>query len=397
MNTNINSAEKSRIGKYINQVLPKIGTYQAFTPFTFPLEGGFTISPKLYKKHENAIRLIGKLDGISKLLPDKDFFLLMFIKKDATYSSQIEGTRATFQDAIAVDVTDDKSKLNPDVDDILHYIKAVNYSIDRVKELPPSLRLLKEIHKILMQGARSTHHAYPGEFRSSQNWIGARLLKDATFVPPAVSDMRKSLGDLENFIHADDTYLTLFKAGLIHAQFETIHPFADGNGRTGRMLIALYLHFTGILDLPVLYLSSFFNKYKQLYYDNLTKYHDNENGIEAWLDFFIDGVIEVAESSIDTCDKIIKVRERDLAKTQTLGVATASTTFKVVQELFKQPIVGIAEVAEWTGYTNPGAYKMIDRLIDLKILEPLGESKYGQKYVYADYYELFDEDFAEKR
>ena len=184
---------KPKIGRYIAQ---KEG-FKSFTPFDFPPKGGFVITPKLYKKNEEAIRLVGKLDGITRLLPDKDFFLLMFTKKDAAYSSQIEGTKATLQDAVAAPVTEEKSRLHPDVDDIVHYVEAVDYGMERAKTFPISLRLIREIHQKLMVDARSTQHAYPGEFRRSQNWIGGKTPMDASFVPPAVTDMHASLNDLE--------------------------------------------------------------------------------------------------------------------------------------------------------------------------------------------------------
>lgn len=386
-----------------NKKIYSIGTYRpekdglkTFLPNSFP--GDFEFSGKLYKKQSEASHYLGKLDGITKLLPDKDFFLLMFIKKDATYSSQIEGTQATFQDAVAVGAASEYGAVDgSDVHDIVYYIKAVNYAMERIVDFPLSLRLIKEIHEKLMKGARSTQHAYPGEFRNSQNWIGARLPKDASFIPPNVSDMRKSLDELEKFIHAKDDFPALIKAGLLHAQFETIHPFTDGNGRTGRMLITLYLHKVGLLELPVLYLSSYFKKYQKLYYAKLANYHDEESDIEGWLSFFLDGVVDTAQSSIETCEKIIALREKDHAKIQTLGVKTASKTFEVLQQLYKQPIVGIADIEKWTSYTQPGAYKMIQRLIDLDILEPLGDVKYGQKYVYTKYYKIFDSDFVNKK
>jgi len=227
---------KTQIGRFVSQK----GGFKAFTPYPFPPNGGFRIDSKLYKKHEQAIRLVGKLDGITRRLPDKNFFLLMFVKKDAAYSSQIEGTQATFQDAVAAPVTEEKSRLKPDVDDITHYIEAINYAVGRIDHMPLSLRLIKELHEKLMAGARATQFAYPGEFRRGQNWIGGKALADATFIPPAVPDMHDALSDLEKFMHAGDDYPDLIKAGLIHAQFETIHPFADGNGRTGRMMVTIY-------------------------------------------------------------------------------------------------------------------------------------------------------------
>jgi Fic family protein len=385
----MNDVNKKQIGRLVQQ---KQG-YQAFTPFDFPPKGGFDISPKLYKKHENAIRLVGKLDGITRLLPDKDFFLLMFVKKDAAYSSQIEGTKATLQDAVAAPVTEEKFRLSPDVDDIVHYVNAVNYGIERTKTLPISLRMIKEIHQLLMTNARSTQHAYPGEFRHTQNWIGGKTTAEASFVPPAPDDMQMSLAQLEKFIHSEDNYPSLIKAGLIHAQFETIHPFCDGNGRTGRMLIALYIHYEKLLELPVLYLSSFFKKYQKIYYQKLQDYHDEDAQIDAWLEFFLDGIAEIAESSIETCTKITALRDCDYAKMQKLGKKSADSTLEIVRKLYGQPIIGVAEIMKWTGFTAPGAYKVIDRLKYLKILEPLGTMEYGQKYIYADYYEIFDDTF----
>lgn len=381
------------IGRYVKQG----GGYKAFTPFPFPPEELLTVSPSLYKTHEEAIRLIGKLDGITRLLPDKDFFLLMFVKKDATFSSQIEGTQATMQDAVVAPVLDRSLSLPPDVDDILHYINAVNYGTELIKKLPLSWRFICELHAKLMHSARASQHAYPGEFRKTQNWIGGKSPADATFVPPAPVDMNKALDDLEKFIHAKDNYPRLIKAGLLHAQFETIHPFVDGNGRTGRMLITLFLHYAGLLELPVLYLSSYFKKHQKLYYQKLNNYHDEESDVEGWLNFFLEGIIEVASSSVETCGKITELRVKDLERVQELGAQVASTTSKIIRHLFGQPVVGVAEIVKWSGYSRQGAYNMIERLVKLKILEPFGDSKYDQKYIYARYYELFDEDFAKKR
>lgn len=389
----MNDINKTKIGRYVAQK----GGYKSFTPFDFPPKEGFTISPRLHKKHEEAIRLVGKLDGITRLLPDKNFFLLMFIKKDAAYSSQIEGTKATLQDAVAAPVTEEKSRLHPDVDDIVHYVEAINYGIERTKTLPISLRLIREIHEKLMIGARATQHAYPGEFRRSQNWIGGKTPQDASFVPPAPDDMNKSLDDLEKFIHAEDEYPSLVKAGLLHAQFETIHPFTDGNGRTGRMLVAMYIHHARLLELPILYLSNYFKKYQKLYYQKLQGYHDEDADIDAWLEFFLEGVAEIADSSIETCAKITALRDRDFAKMQKLGKKSAESTLETARKLFNQPIVGIAEITKWTGFSPQGAYNMIKRLKDLKILELLGSAEYGQKYIYADYYEIFDDEFRDSR
>jgi len=248
-----------------------------------------------------------------------------------------------------------------------------------------------------MTKARSTQHAYPGEFRRSQNWIGGKTPTDASFVPPAPLDMQKSLDNLEKFVHTTDEYPSLVKTGLIHAQFETIHPFTDGNGRTGRMLIAMYIHHAGLLELPVLYLSSYFKRYQKLYYQKLQDYHDENAQVDAWLEFFLEGVAEIANSSIETCAKITVLRDSDFAKMQKLGKKSAESTLEIIRKLFGQPIVGVAEIMKWTSFSPQGAYNVIKRLENLKILEPLGDAVYGQKYIYADYYEIFDDAFREAR
>ena len=208
---------------------------------------------------------------------------------------------------------------------------------------------------------------------------------------------RNSLDDLERFIHAKDDLPSLVKAGLLHAQFETIHPFTDGNGRTGRMLIAMYMHHARLLELPILYLSSYFKKHQKLYYQKLQEYHDEDANITGWLEFFLEGVAEIADSSIETCARITVLRDKDFAKMQKLGKKSAESTLEIVRKLFSQPIVGVAEIMKWTGFTAPGAYNVIERLKDLKILEPLGDANYGQKYIYADYYEIFDDSFRDER
>lgn len=380
-----------KIGRYIRQK----GGYSAFQPSPFPPQGLSTFSPRLHLLHEDAARLVGKLDGISRLLPDKEYFLRMFIQKDAALSSQIEGTQATLQDAVVAPVVETRANLPADVDDILHYIDAVHFSATLKDTLPFSWRFIRQIHGRMMSGARSTQHAYPGEFRTTQNWIGGRSPLDATFIPPAVPDMLNALHDLEKFIYAEDEFPRLFKAGLIHAQFETIHPFVDGNGRTGRILIALYLCFAGLLELPVLYLSAYFKKYQKMYYQKLEMYHSEKGEIESWLTFFLEGVIETAQSSIETCAAITDIRDRDFGKVQQLGARSAPAALTVVRQLFSQPIIGVAEIVKWTGYSRAGSHKFIKTLIDLGVLVPLGSAKYGQKYVYSDYYALFDDSFRQ--
>lgn len=376
-----------------------IGTYRqqpqgfkAFIPNDFPPTPSLIFSRLINTKHTEAIRLIGKLDGITQLLPDKDYFLEMFVRKDASSSSQIEGTKATMMDAIEAANLERSSNLPADVDDILHYIEALNYGMERAKDFPFTLRFIRELHEKLMTGARTTHNPFPGAFRHSQNWIGGTRPDNARFVPPPVTEMNTALHQYEKFIHAEDDYLPLIKAALLHAQFETIHPFADGNGRTGRMIVTMFLWHQKLLEMPVLYLSSYLKKHQDTYYERLHGYHSEEDRIAAWVEFFLDGMIEIANSAIQTCQSITELRERDMRKVQQLGKASAPTTLKVLRNLYKLPTVGIADIVQWTEYTRPGAYRVIERLVDMGILHPTKDSdSYGQKYTYKDYVNLFQD------
>jgi Fic family protein len=375
----------------IGQLKEQKEGFKAFVPTLFPPEGGFEFDSKIIKKSDEATRLLGKLDGITKLLPDVDFFLSMYLRKDAASSSQIEGTMATMIDAIEAEVQP-SANIPEDVDDILHYIKALSYGMKRVQEdnFPMTLRFVRELHKQLMNKARATHYSDPGEFRKSQNWIGGTRPDNARFVPPPVEEMHAALNDLEKFMHSNDDILTLTKAALIHAQFETIHPFLDGNGRTGRMLIAFYLWKENYLEKPVLFLSSYFKKHQKVYYERLFGYHFGE--VSAWVDFFLDGVIEIAGEAIDIVGKITTLREKDILKIQTLGKRSSESATLVLPKLYEQPIVNVATVQKWTGFSRVGAQSVINRFIEMGILTPKDrDKKYGQSYIYKKYTDIFAE------
>lgn len=365
--------------------------FKSFVPAPFPPKGGFDFEPSILKKNLEATRLLGKLDGITELLPDEDFFLLMYLRKDAASSSQIEGTMATMVDAIEAEMQV-KTNIPRDVDDILHYIKALNYGMKRVEEdnFPITLRFMRELHKELMKEARATHFSDPGEFRRTQNWIGGTNLENARYVPPSVSDMDKALSNLEKFIHTDDDVPSVIKAGLIHSQFETIHPFLDGNGRTGRMIITFYLWKEGFLEKPVLFLSSFFKKHQKTYYEKLENYHYGE--VSGWIDFFLDGVIEISKEAIDIVEKITALRGKDMAKVQMLGKRASESAMMVLPRLYGQPIVNVKVIQQWTGFnTRAGAQTLIDRFIKIGILSPKDkDKKYGQSYVYGEYLDIFN-------
>jgi len=376
------------IGRNIKQ---KEG-FDAFVPNPFPPKDGFFFDSAILKKNDHATRLLGKLDGITKLLPNANYFLLMYLRKDAASSSQIEGTQATMIDAIEAGAYVNTSR-HKDVDDIIHYIQALEYGMKRLGEgdFPLSLRFIRELHQVLMDKARASYFPDPGEFRKSQNWIAGTRPENARFVPPPVLEMHNALNDLEKFIHSQDSTLTLIKAALLHSQFETIHPFLDGNGRTGRMLITFYLWQEGFLEKPVLFLSSFFKKHQELYYERLSDYHAGK--VSRWVEFFLDGVIEISNEAIETVSKITDLRERDMAKIQSLDKRSSESAVSFLPKLYAQPIVNVALVRKWTGFTRAGAQKIVNRFVEMEILVPRGgeDKKYGQSYIYKTYVDIFND------
>lgn len=361
--------------------------YQSFIPEKFPSEGLLIFPQEILVKSARAEWLVGKLDGIAHTLPDANFFLSMYVIKDATHSAQIEGTRASLLDAL--EMSAGVNVKDTDADDILHYIDTLNYGIRRLNNLPISLRFLRELHRELMTGDRATHYADPGEFRKTQNWIGGTSPENASFVPPPVAVMHEALYDLEQFMQKKDM-LPVLQAGLIHAQFETIHPFLDGNGRTGRLLVTLFLYERALLEKPLLFLSSYFKKHRQLYYDKLNAYHNNRPW--EWLNFYLDGVIETATQSIETSKKIAVLCENDLLKIQALGKREAGSGVTFLQSLFKNPVTNVSITMNQMQFSRPGAQKLIDRFVELGILKQLDESvRYGRTYIYDRYIQIFND------
>lgn len=373
-----------KIGRLVQQPTG----YKAFIPDKFPPEKLIILKPKTQQLHAKAVLTLGKLDGITQLLPDLDFFILMYITKEATRSSEIEGTRATIVDVIKSEA-EIEHRLPKDVERIIHYINAMEYGLKRLETLPLSLRFIREIHKVLIEGTADAPGKTPGEFRTSQNWIGGGSPNTARFVPPPPHEMLRSLDELEKFLYTENFYTPLVKAALAHAQFETIHPFLDGNGRTGRLLTTFYLCKLGILERPVLYLSEYFLKNRQAYYDALEKYHSEKGEVATWLDFFLDGVAIIAEEAIETSKRINTIRGRDTAKIQTLG-RRAKTGMLVLENLYKLPIVSVRKIEEWTGLSRPQANELVKKLIDVGILVQIDKAvEYGREFWYVDYLSLF--------
>src|SRR3989337_3516744 len=292
-----------KIGKLVQQPTG----YKAFIPDKFPPEEQIILSNKTQQLHAKAVLMLGKLDGITQLLPDLDFFIFMYIRKEAAWSSEIEGTRATIIDVIKSEAQIE-SRFPQDVERIVHYIRAMEYGLKRLETLPLSLRFIREIHKVLIEKTIDAPGKTPGEFRTSHNWIGGGSPRTAAFVPPTPSEVHRCVSDLEKFLYSKDGYPPLIKAALVHAQFETIHPFLDGNGRTGRLLTTFYLCTLGILERPVLYLSEYFLNNQRAYYDSLQTYHQENADVSGWLDFFLDGVAIIATEAIETSKKITILR-----------------------------------------------------------------------------------------
>ncbi len=373
-----------RIGTFVQQ--PK--GFKAFVPDPFPPKVGFTFSPLTQSLHAKAALMLGKLDGITQLLPDLDFFIFMYVRKEAALSSEIEGTQATMSDAIRAEVEMTKD-LPTDVERILKYIEAMNQGLKRLESLPLSLRLIREVHKTLLEGTMDAPGKTPGEFRTSQNWIGGASPTTARFVPPPVDEMKSSLSDLEKFLHDSSELVPLIKTALAHAQFETIHPFLDGNGRVGRLLITFYLCQQESLERPVLYLSAFFKKHRQAYFDLLEAYHDRGE-VEPWVNFFLEGVATVAEQAIKTSRAINALRERDMAAVHGLGGSRSKNGMVLLKKLYELPIMNVRKVEEWTGLSRPAAGALVKEFVRIGILEQRNrKTKYGRDFEYKKYLLLF--------
>ncbi|WP_088390343.1 Fic family protein [Flavobacterium davisii] len=282
---------------------------------------------------------------------------------------------------------DIREEKRDDWEEVQNYISALNSAITKLEKLPFSSRLLKETHQILLQGVRGKHKL-PGEFRTSQNWIGGASINDASFIPPNHTLVNDYMSDLEKFAHNDDYYFPeLLKIALIHYQFETIHPFLDGNGRVGRLMITLYLVEKGILKKPILYLSDFFEKNRTLYYDNLTKVRD-KNDIIQWFKFFLVGIIETAKKGISTFDSILKLQKEVDLKIQKLG-SRANKANTLLNYLYQHPMIEAQKAREITGLSSPSVYKLLEELENLQIIKEITGSKRGKLYLFKDYTQLF--------
>lgn len=360
--------------------------YEEFIPDDFPFDISDVVDDKMNEKLYKAQHLVSRLSGITEYLPDVDLFIQSYILKDAESSSQIEGTKATISDVLESKITNNEIK---DSDDITFYIKTVNHGMKTLNNpLPLSLRFIRDLHKVLMHGARSTHHSYPGEFKKSVNWLGGTTPQNAAFVPPTPENLDKALKDFELFLHASNIN-PIIQLALAHAQFETIHPFSDGNGRIGRLIIIFLLMDKGILDKPALYLSTYFKKHQQLYYQKLNQYQ-TQGAVYEWLDFFIDGVIETAEQAINITKEITDLRERHMRILQSFGKANADKAIKTLQYLFSNPFITSNEMVKLCNYTKKGGLGMLEKLREKGIIELFrkGEGQSPSVYYYKEYIKI---------
>lgn len=367
-------------GTYINQ-----GTYKSFQPNKINIPWKIE-DMEVLSLLSQADRQLGRLDMYSEYIPNIDLFISMHVLKEATQSSKIEGTKTNIEEAL-LDREDISEEKRDDWEEVQNYITALNEAISSLKELPFSSRLIKQTHKTLLSGVRGKHKL-PGDFRTSQNWIGGASISDATFVPPVHSSLDEYMGDLEKFAHNQEFFFPeLLKIALIHYQFETIHPFLDGNGRVGRLMITLYLVEKGILKMPVLYLSDFFERNRMLYYDNLMRVRE-KNDILQWFKFFLVGVIETAKNGIFTFDKILKLQKDVENKVRKLK-SRANNANIVVRHLYQHPILDAQKTKDLTGLSSPSVYKLLEQLENLDILQEMTGAKRGKVFFFQDYINLF--------
>ena len=378
---------KTKMEKFISGIYINQGYYKSFQP-NFINRDWELNSMEIISLLSKADRQLGRLDMYSEYV-NIDLFIRMHIAKEATQSSKIEGTQTKMEEAFLKKEEIAKEKRD-DWEEVQNYIQAMNEAVKLLHTLPFSSRLIKETHKILLQGVRGKHKL-PGKFRVSQNWIGGATITDAVFIPPVHNSIGELMSDLEYFANNELNHIPdLLKIAIIHYQFETIHPFLDGNGRVGRLLITLYLVNKGILKQPILYLSDFFEKNRMLYYDNLMRIRTH-NDITQWLKFFLTGVIETAKKGVTTFDAIMQLQKNMELKIESLGNRSGDAK-KVVDYLYTQPVVEVNRVEEIIQKSNVTAYKLLDSLEKLEILKEVSGAQRNKLYVFNEYLDLFNLD-----
>lgn len=374
----------NRSGIYVNNLSGAL-KYQSFKPVSLPPIPAILVDQDMSTLLKKAYQILGKLNGVSSLLPNKDLFISMYVRKEALLSSQIEGTQATLDDIFDPNIA---MNINADIEEVLNYLSALRRVEELIEILPVSIRFLKEVHKVLLSGRRGEER-YPGELRSSQNWLGPRgsTLRNAAFIPPNVRDMNQALGDLEKYINQEDEQDQLIKIALIHYQFETIHPFLDGNGRIGRLLINVLLRKYEILENDTLYLSYYLKRNRTEYYDRLMDVR-NKGYYEAWIRFFIQGVIESSNHALTCIDAILQLREKNLDVIKQIKGKQRGTAELLFAFIESHPILDIPKTSETIGKSFNTVASAIDLFVELGILiKTKGEERY-RVYAYEDYLKI---------
>lgn len=372
--------EKFSPGYYVSQ-----NTYKSFQPNAINRQWQIA-NPEIITLLSQADRQLGRLDMFSNYIPSIDLFISMYILKEATKSSRIEGTQTNIEEALH-DAKDIPPEKRDDWNEVQNYILAMQEAIESLKSTPLSTRLIKQTHKVILQGVRG-EHKQPGEFRTSQNWIGGASIQDAVFVPPVHTSVPELMSDLEKFMHNDGLQIPeLIKIAILHYQFETIHPFLDGNGRIGRLLITLYLVQKEILKKPILYLSDFLEKNRQLYYDNLIRVRE-KNDLQQWIKFFLVGIVETAKNSIDTFEKILllksEVENLALSKGRRAGAIQM-----VLEYLYKKPVITASIVSSITKQSLATSYSIVSDMEELGILKENTGGKRNRSYIFINYINLY--------
>lgn len=381
----MNTDDKFRAGRYILQ--PQ--GYRAFIPASLPPIPPISMDDEMWTLLSQADRAIGGLDGSTTVLPNPDLFVYMYVRREAVLSSQIEGTQASLIDLVEFESKAAESGMPGDVEEVVNYVAAMNHGLNRLKELPLSLSLIREIHEKLLKGVRGADKS-PGEFRSSQNWVGAlgSRLDTARYVPPPPYEMQGALDNLEKYIHDEVPVPLLVKVGLVHGQFETIHPFLDGNGRVGRLLITFLLCERGVLQRPLLYLSHYFKQNTTEYYDRLQAVRDTGDW-ESWLKFFLRGVAIVAQEATATARKVEDLREEDRKRITTQMGRGATKGLVLLEQLYSRPIVDVVAVSKMVDRSVANANDLVRELCEIGILKEMTGRKRDRRFAYSAYLDLF--------
>lgn len=374
---------KERAGKFVTQP----GGYIAFIPKPLPPSPAIRYDEELQSLLSTADRSLARLDGITTVLPNPDLFIAMYVKKEALLSSQIEGTQASLEGVLEFEADLIPKENLDEIKEVINYVRALNHGIERLKELPMSLRLIREIHKILLEETRGAHRN-PGQFRRSQNWIGPPgfPLSEAIFVPPPPDLVIPAMGELEKFLHQESNIPPLVKIGLIHAQFETIHPFLDGNGRIGRLLITFYLFWKEILSKPLLYLSFYLKKKRPEYYELLMKVR-TDGAWEEWIKYFLIGISDTSVEAANSAREIIQLKDKLIAELYKNSIASIYAV-RLIDLLFKTPLISTKEIIDKLKISKEAANELVKKFEKIDILKEITGKQRYKKYSFKQYIEI---------